>query len=142
MDREWEPGFTRHDAANLYAMAQTWLHADISANEIYHGDLAAALRAITARVLLMPCSTDLYFRTADNEGELAYLRYAELAEIVSVWGHAAGAPEGLEVELGFMRERVARLLAEDARAVDRLMALGEEGMANGVDETFNIGSLL
>ena len=38
MDREWEPGFTRHDAANLYAMAQTWLHADISATFVNAGD--------------------------------------------------------------------------------------------------------
>jgi homoserine O-acetyltransferase len=138
LDREWEPGFTRHDAANLFAMAQTWLHADISANEIFKGDLPAALRGITARVLLMPCSTDLYFRTADNAGELQYLRDGELAEIVSVWGHAAGAPEGLERELGFVRERVAGWLAEDAPWVNRMVALGEEGMASGVDEGFDI----
>jgi homoserine O-acetyltransferase len=107
LDREWEPDFTRRNAENLYAQAKAWRHADISTNEIYGGNLEQALRAITARVLLMPCSTDLYFRTADNEAELGFLRDGALAEIVSVWGHAAGAPSGLEGERGFMRERVA-----------------------------------
>lgn len=31
-----------------------------------------------------------------------------------------------------------RRLAEDARVIDRLTALGDEGMASGVDETFDI----
>ena len=31
-----------------------------------------------------------------------------------------------------------RRLAEDARVVDRLAALGEEGMASGVDNAFDI----
>ena len=47
---------------------------DISANPLYSGDLAKALHAIKARVLLMPSATDLYFRVADNEAELPHLR--------------------------------------------------------------------
>jgi len=35
-----------------------------------------------------------------------------------------------------------RRLAEDARVVDRLVALGEEGMASGVDETFDIDAFV
>jgi homoserine O-acetyltransferase len=142
LDREWEPDFTRRNAENLHAQAKAWLHADISANDIYGGDLAKALSAITARVLLMPSATDLYFRTADNEAELPFLRNAALAEIPTIWGHAAGAPAGLETERAFMRERVAGWLGDDAGVVDRLVALGEEGMASGVDETFDIDAFV
>ena len=35
-----------------------------------------------------------------------------------------------------------RRLAEDARVVDRLAALGDEGMASGVDETFDIDAFV
>ena len=142
LDREWEPDFMRRNAENLYAQAKAWLHADISANEIFCGDLEQALGAISARVLLMPSATDLYFRTADNEAELPFLRHAALAEIPSIWGHAAGAPAGLEAERAFMRERVWGWLGDDASAVDRLVALGEEGMASGVDETFDIDAVV
>jgi Arc/MetJ-type ribon-helix-helix transcriptional regulator len=31
-----------------------------------------------------------------------------------------------------------RRLAEDARVIDRLAALGDEGMASGIDDTFDI----
>src|SRR5438552_4522521 len=40
--------FRRRDANDLLAMLWTWQHADISANERYRGDFAAALGAITA----------------------------------------------------------------------------------------------
>ena len=35
-----------------------------------------------------------------------------------------------------------RRLAEDARVVDRLVALGEEGLASGIDETFDIDAFI
>jgi Arc/MetJ-type ribon-helix-helix transcriptional regulator len=35
-----------------------------------------------------------------------------------------------------------RRLAEDARIIDRLAALGEEGMASGVDDTFDIDAFV
>ena len=59
---------------------------------MYGGDLARALSAIRARVLLMPSETDLYFRVADNAAELPHLARAELRPIPSIWGHRAGAP--------------------------------------------------
>jgi homoserine O-acetyltransferase len=101
LDREWEPGFTAHKAADLYAQARTWLAGDISDNELYAGDLPAALRAISAKILLMPGETDLYFRVADNAAELAYLKHGVLRPIPGIWGHAAGAPSGLVEEMAF-----------------------------------------
>ena len=51
----------RSNANNLFAQSYTWQHADVSANNVYNGDLVAALGAIKARTVLMPCTTDRYF---------------------------------------------------------------------------------
>ena len=103
---DWEESFAANRAANLYAQAVTWREADISANELYGGDLAKALSSISARVLLMPGATDLYFRVADNEADLPHLRHGELAVIDSIWGHRAGSPEGIPADLEFLTTRV------------------------------------
>jgi homoserine O-acetyltransferase len=57
-------------------------------------------------VLLVPCESDLYFRVADNAGELPHLRAGDLRPIPSVWGHRAGSPAGLPTETEFLREVV------------------------------------
>jgi len=82
--------FLQNDANDLLAMAGTWHAADISANVKFNGDLAAALRAITCRAIVMPGETDLYFRVADNALEVAEMPRAELRPIPSDWGHVAG----------------------------------------------------
>ena len=89
---DWEDRFGARPAANQYAQLRTWDAADISDNALYGGDLPRALRAIRARVLLMPGETDLYFRVADNAAELPFLAHAELKPIPSIWGHRAGNP--------------------------------------------------
>ncbi|WP_328519984.1 alpha/beta fold hydrolase [Kribbella sp. NBC_00359] len=104
LQTDWVDRFAEGGAADQYAQALTWLEADISTS--YDGDLDAALGAITARVLLMPSATDLYFRTADNELELASLGKAELVEIPSVWGHRAGSPRDIPADLDFLRRHV------------------------------------
>ena len=85
-----EARYRSRDANDLLAMLWTWQHADISANPRFNGDLAAALRAIEARAIVMPSATDLYFRERDNELEVAQMPNAELRPIPSTWGHAAG----------------------------------------------------
>jgi homoserine O-acetyltransferase/O-succinyltransferase len=106
----WEESFAPCRAANLYAQAMTWTEADISANDRYHGDLALALRSITARVLLMPGATDLYFRVADNEAELEHLRDGTLAVIPSIWGHWAGSPVDIPADREFLTAQVRSFL--------------------------------
>ena len=86
----WEPSFQAHDANDLLAMLATWQAADISADPRFEGDHAAALSAITARAMVMPCRTDLYFPPEDSEIEVASMPNAELRVIPSVWGHMAG----------------------------------------------------
>ncbi|TCN42065.1 homoserine O-acetyltransferase [Kribbella orskensis] len=109
LQTDWVDRFAESSSADQYAQALTWLEADISTP--YAGDLDAALGAIVARVLLLPSATDLYFRTADNELELASLRKAELVEIPSLWGHRAGSPRDIPADLAFLREHVRDWLA-------------------------------
>jgi homoserine O-acetyltransferase/O-succinyltransferase len=109
---DWEDRFGARPAANLYAQLRTWDAADISANALYDGDLGAALRAIRARVLLMPGATDLYFRTADNEAELPYLATASLRPIPSIWGHRAGNPVANPADMLFIRDAVRAWLTQ------------------------------
>ena len=69
--RSWEANFLRRDARDLMAQLWTWQNGDISANDLYRGDLQMALAGIKARVLLMPSATDLYFQTDDNRAGAA-----------------------------------------------------------------------
>ena len=75
----WEANFRRRDANDLLAMLWTWQHADISANELYSGDLGKALGAITADAMVMPCETDLYFTVEDNRREVARMPQCRIA---------------------------------------------------------------
>jgi homoserine O-acetyltransferase len=107
---DWAERFGQRRAANLYAQALAWYHGDISDNTLYGKDLSAALRAIRARVLLLPGETDLYFRVADNAAELPHLENAALHPIPSIWGHAAGNPAANPADAGFLRGQVKRWL--------------------------------
>lgn len=95
---------------DLYAQTLTWMAADISANDIFNGDLNAALGAIKARTLLMPCDTDMYFRVADNEAELLQMPNAELKVIRSSWGHMAGMPGASPADDAFVDAALQELL--------------------------------
>ena len=110
LQRDWEARFQQRHAADLYAQLRTWDSGDISNNDHFHGDLRAALQAIEARVLLMPGTTDQYFRVADNAAELPYLARGKLAPIPSIWGHRAGNPVQNPADAQFIRDQVRALL--------------------------------
>jgi homoserine O-acetyltransferase len=107
----WEANFQRRDANDLLAMLWTWQHADISANELYGGDLSKALAAITARAIVMPSETDLYFRVEDNRREVAKMPNAKLRPIPSIWGHRAGNPTQNPEDARFLNDALRELLA-------------------------------
>ena len=109
--RSWEANFLRRDASDLLAQLWTWQNGDISANDLYRGDLEMALAGIKAQVLLMPSATDLYFQTDDNRAELPHLRHGRLVEIPSVWGHRAGNPRDNPEDAAFIDAEVEKLLA-------------------------------
>ncbi|APZ51461.1 alpha/beta fold hydrolase [Salipiger abyssi] len=86
----WDAMYYGLDANDMLSMIRTWQACDISANPLYNGDRKAALAAITARSIVMPCRTDFYFPPEDNAAEVAQMPNAELRVIDSVWGHYAG----------------------------------------------------
>jgi homoserine O-acetyltransferase len=89
----WEAWFLKRDANDLLAHLWSGIHADISANDTYQGDLDTALAAITADTIIMPSSSDLYFPPEDAAQEAARIAKAELRILQTPWGHVAG--EGL-----------------------------------------------
>ena len=108
--RDWEQRFARRPAADLLAQLRIWDAGDIGDYPRYGGDLARALSAIEARVLLMPGETDLYFRVADNAAELPHLRRGRLLPIPSIWGHRAGNPQPNPPDAAFIKAAVRELL--------------------------------
>lgn len=105
-----EQRYRSRDANDLLAMLWTWQHADVSANDRFKGDLAAALRAITPRAIVMPSETDLYFRVRDNEIDVRHMPNAELRPIPSIWGHAAGRG-GNPIDNAFIDTALRELLS-------------------------------
>jgi homoserine O-acetyltransferase len=107
--RAWEGNYLRRDGDNLLAMLGVWMRSDIADNEIFKGDLDAALGAISARAIVMPSMTDLYFPPEDSEAETARMPNAEFRPIHSIWGHRAGSPTDNEEDYAFLRDAVRSL---------------------------------
>lgn len=106
----WENNFLRRDANNLLAHIWTWQHADLAACERYQGDFAQALSSITARALIMPSETDLYFTVEDNRREVALMQNATLAPIPTIWGHRGGNPLAGSADSQFLNNQLRQLL--------------------------------
>jgi len=109
---DWEDDHLTWDANDLLAMLWTWQQGDISANELYGGDFERALGAITARAILMPCTTDLYFPPEDNEIEVRHMPNAELRPFASPWGHCVASPGNVPEFEAFLDGCIAELLGE------------------------------
>jgi homoserine O-acetyltransferase len=104
---------TTVDANDLLAQFATWELADISDNEKFSGNLKAALGAITARAIVMPASTDMYFPPEDSELEVSAMRNAELRILPSVWGHRAASPKTDPRDIRLLETAIGDLLAHD-----------------------------
>jgi len=107
----WESGWIRADANNQIWMINTWQDGDISDNAIYDGDFDKALSAITAKAIVMPCQTDLYFPPEDNEYEVERMPNAEYRPMPSIYGHLAGRPGGNVEDTKFIDDALRELLA-------------------------------
>jgi homoserine acetyltransferase len=76
---------------DLLAMLGMWQRGDVArCVPQAEGDLGKALQTIVAKVLLMPCETDQYFRPYVNEREKEKLNRAIVAMVPSIWGHIVG----------------------------------------------------
>ncbi|KAG0240093.1 hypothetical protein BGW41_007186 [Actinomortierella wolfii] len=135
MTQYWEPWALSKDANNMLHMLWTWQHGDISAQPLYAGKsglddkssrlwhrglgmpgagseedeeaFKRALKAIQAKVLIMPCNNDLYFPPEDSQIEKDYMcDNAELKIIESTWGHFAGGPGQSKVDAKFIDDSI------------------------------------
>lgn len=86
----WEQAARGRDVNNVLAQLETWKVHNVGDTPGFNGDYHTALASIQARVLLMPCRTDLYFPLEDAEEEARCLRYGVWKPIDSIWGHWAG----------------------------------------------------
>ena len=110
--RGWEANYRKRDPHDLLAAIDTWLHCDVSNNPTYQGNYQQALKSITAKTLVMPSTTDLYFTPEDCKAEADLIPNAEYSPIPSIWGHRAGNPyQNPEDEL-FIKQAVSGLLKE------------------------------
>jgi homoserine O-acetyltransferase len=101
--------FVPQDPNDLLIRTRAWQNADISDNSLYNGDLKAALRAITAKAVVMPSSTDQYFWSDDSRDEVEAMANAEFKEIPSIWGHVAPSGRGVEARK-FMDDAIRDLI--------------------------------
>ncbi|MEO1006575.1 MAG: alpha/beta fold hydrolase [Cyanobacteria bacterium J06638_38] len=113
--RGWEANYRQRDPHNLLSMIDTWLHCDVSNNPTYQGDYEQALKSITAKTLVMPSSTDLYFTPEDCQAEANLIPNAEYLPIPSIWGHRAGNPYQNPEDEMFIRAAVRELLKFDVK---------------------------
>ncbi|KAJ3571042.1 hypothetical protein NP233_g4010 [Leucocoprinus birnbaumii] len=111
MREHWEAGMLLWDANDLVTLFHTWEMGDVS-KMCDHGGLAKCLAGITAKGLIMPCKTDLYFTPEDSEYEVACMpNTAKLAVIPSVWGHIAGNGSNPD-DFEFMKAEIQKFLEE------------------------------
>jgi homoserine O-acetyltransferase/O-succinyltransferase len=94
--RSWEGNFLRRPGEDLLSMLSTWTQSDISDN--------------TARSIIMPSETDLYFTAEDSRIETAKMPNAEFRPIKSIWGHRAGNPAQHPPDEAVLRAAVGDLL--------------------------------
>lgn len=110
IEGEWHRIYYHRDANDMLSLIATWQACDLGNNPIYDGDTDSAYRAITAKAILLPGRTDLYFPTADNEAEAALMPHAEVREIDSIYAHyAAGGKD--PADTAFVDAALKELLA-------------------------------
>ena len=107
----WESGWIRSDANNQIWMIYAWQDGEISDNEIYNRNFEKALSSITAKAIVMPCETDLYFPPEDNVYETERMPNAEYRPIPSIYGHVAGSPGMNAQDTAFIDAGIKDLLA-------------------------------
>ncbi|EJU04969.1 alpha/beta hydrolase fold protein [Dacryopinax primogenitus] len=109
----WDGSLGTTDANDLLCLTRTWQTANVANIPPYNGDFEAAMKAIKARALVMPCTTDQYFEAEASEIEVSLMSpgIGMYKPIVSIYGHQAGANSN-PTDTKFFNEAVAELFAE------------------------------
>ena len=102
------------DPNNLISQARTWQRHNVGDSPSFAGDHEKALASIKARVLSMPCETDLYFPIGDFRYEAQFIKGVTFTPIPSLWGHSAGSG-GNPVDNQFINDQVATFLNHSTR---------------------------
>jgi len=110
--QDWEHDHLQWDANDLLAKISTWRSADIGNHANFAGSTEKALKAITAKTIVMPGRTDLYFPPEDSMAEVAMLKNAELRVIESDWGHCCASPGRNPDTMQVLEKAFAELLAD------------------------------
>ncbi|MDD9889187.1 MAG: alpha/beta fold hydrolase [Gammaproteobacteria bacterium] len=82
--------FSNLDANDYIWLANTWQNNNVGDTPGFNGDYAAALRSIKAKVLYMPCETDMYFHIDALRHEAQFIPDVQFTVIPTSWGHFAG----------------------------------------------------
>ena len=96
------------DPEDLITLARMWQAGDVG-TVAGDGDYKKVLAGVTAKVLLMPCTTDQYFAAEDCEEEVQYLQNGIYNPIPSIWGHIAGGGANPD-DTKWMDERISRFM--------------------------------
>jgi homoserine O-acetyltransferase len=86
----WEGFFLVKDANCLLGMGWAWQNGDVGMTPGCDGNREKALSRITAKAMILPGATDLYFPVVDVEQEAKHIRNAIFRPIPSIYGHFAG----------------------------------------------------
>lgn len=106
----WADDHLAWSPADLLTMLRTWQAADPTGpGETLQGTLSR----VSARAIVMPSTTDMYFTLAENELEASWLPNAELRPIVSAHGHIAGSPGRFPDVTAQVQNAVDELLGPD-----------------------------
>jgi homoserine acetyltransferase len=97
--RDWDDiatiqGYEGWNGEDLLVMLGMWQRGDISrcktAGGVKFANTEDPLQGIKAKVLLMPCETDQYFRPYVSEKEVLGLENGSVEVVPSIWGHIGG----------------------------------------------------
>lgn len=105
----WEEDHEAQDADDLLAMLWSWKNARLGLED---------LKRITARTIVMPCATDMYFTEAEARLEAAAIAGARVQVLHSPYGHCAGAPGRFAAETAQVEDAMRVLLAPTRLAQD------------------------
>ena len=108
---DWEIDHLTWDANDLLHKLWTWQRGDIGVGPVFAGDTGKALASIEARAIVMPSTTDLYFRVEDNRREVARMPNAELRPYETDWGHCVASGDNDPAFHRFLDEAASELLA-------------------------------
>src|SRR5690606_35632400 len=93
IQKRWEIAFLQFDANDLIKMLETGIHSILADHSNFGGNLERALASINAKVLLMPCSSDLLFPGEDSVEVARYISNDKVMSVPSILEHAFGHRE-------------------------------------------------